>query len=141
MTGVETDPGSHSEGKVFARYLLGVDLQPHLAERYAEACRCLFQEPPAAADAALVRFATGHSWSIAPLDAATALFRPDALLHRKILVLAAILEATPDHADRFLPKSKPLPSLLLTIAWVGISSAISIAIGLPLMLLAQRARA
>lgn len=138
--GITTDPGPRAESALFSRYLLGVNAPPHLSERYDAACARLFPEPPAPADAALLSFARRHPWSIAPLDAAAALIRPGSLLRRKILVMAAILETTPDHADRFLPKARPVPALLLTIVWVGITSVVYAAIGLPLIYLAQRAR-
>ncbi len=42
-------------------------------------------------------------------DAGLALVRPSSVLRRKLLVMVAILEASPDFADQFLPRRLPPP--------------------------------
>lgn len=132
-------PAPAAESVIFSRYLIGVTASAELSDRYALACAALFPEPPSAPDAALVAFALRHPRWIAALDAAAALVRPGALLRRKILVMAAILETTPRHADLFLPRAQSPFGFFLTVMRVGVASAWRAAVGLLLLAVAQRA--
>jgi hypothetical protein len=130
-----------TEAIVFSRYLVGVHPSPEHAARYARACATLFPDPPSAQDASLVAFALRWPWFLGPLDAASALIRPGSLLRRRILVMAAILETTPEHAEKFLPRARSPLGVLWTIAHVGVTSIAQAAVGVPLLALATRARA
>jgi hypothetical protein len=107
------------EGRVFARYLLGRDAAPELIERYAVASRSLLGGPWDPADIALLAFVHRHPWSVSLLDAACGLLRPTGLLRSKLLVMAAILEASPAHAADFLPRASSTPSLVGRVAALG----------------------
>jgi hypothetical protein len=55
-------------------------------------------------------------------DAGLALVRPSSVLRRKLLVMVAILEASPDYADQFLPRRCP-PREALPVAAAVIRGA------------------
>lgn len=113
-----------AEARAFARHVVGVALPEALLARYAEACTRLFPEPPDAIDAALLAFAARHPWSVGPLDAATALLRPASGLRARLLVMAAVLETTPELADAFLPRPTGRVALVGHLGAIGIAAAL-----------------
>jgi len=92
------------EATLIARHLLGETPPSALVARYVEACRELFAGPVDAVDAAMLAFVWRHPWSLGPLDAAAGIRRPAARLRGKVLVMAAILETSPEYAELFLPR-------------------------------------
>src|SRR5512143_1015135 len=92
------------EARRFARYLVGREATEAQVERYVAACRTHFAEPLSPEDAAVLAWARHHPWSIGPLDGAAGLLRPGGTLRNRILLMAAILETTPEFADHFLPR-------------------------------------
>jgi hypothetical protein len=128
-----SDDTLHAEALALGRFIVGRPIAPALVDRYVEAHRHLFEEEADGRDRELVAFAARHPRLLPSLDAALALTRPDALLHRKALLMAAILEASPDHADDFLPRTRSLAGLVALGARVGLRSAVEVAIGLPLL--------
>lgn len=131
-------PGPHAEAVLFSRYLLGQDPPPELADRYAAACAHLFPTHPSPADAAILAYALAHPRALPALDSAAALLRPGSLLRRKVLVMAAVLEATPAGAEHFLPRARTLSGLTSLLFRTAVSAAWNLALGIPLLWLAQR---
>jgi hypothetical protein len=86
-------------------------------------------------------FARRRPWSIGLLDAAAALLDPGGLLRCKVLVMSALLEATPAHADDFLPRSASAPALIWRLASSGTVAVLQAAVGALLYRLVGRARA
>jgi len=129
---------ARDEAALFSRYLLRTDPAPDVVERYADACDRLFPGPPSAADGALVAYARRHPRLLPSLDAAAAILRPGALLRRKILVMAAILEATPGGAEHFLPRANTRAGLAWLLISTGAAAVAHVALGVPLLWLAQR---
>ncbi|MBX3162395.1 MAG: hypothetical protein KF773_40900 [Deltaproteobacteria bacterium] len=123
------------EAVVFSRYLVRAAPSEALIERYCAANRELFaHEAPSAADAAVLAFARDHAWAVAPLDAGHALLGPASLLRKKLLVMTAILETTPEYAARTEPRAVALPMLGLRLAAAGVAMAAGAAAGLALTL-------
>lgn len=128
-----------AECRLFTRYLLGAEPRVGLVERYAAAHRHLLPdagEPPCRE----LGFVRRHPRSLPFLDAALGLGRTQSLLRRKIYLMAAILETSPDHAGFFLEPPATPARALATLAWCGLATAARLAIGLPLLLLARRPR-
>jgi hypothetical protein len=73
-----------------------------------------------------------HRWSIGFVDAGLAVSRPDSVVRTRLLVLSAILEASPELADMFLPTPKPAIYAAYA-ALVGLRAALKAAIGLVLV--------
>jgi hypothetical protein len=122
----------------FARTLVGRTPPAALVARYAEASRTLFPTPASDADEAIVAFACRHPWSTSLLDAACGWLRPGARLREKILVMAAVLETTPEFADEFLPRTAPPVALAARLAGLGILAAVRAAAGILLLPIATR---
>ena len=117
------------ECRVITRYLLGQEPPQDLIQRYIEANSILFTGETSRSDLAVVAFVQRNPWSLPFIDAASALFRPNSLLRNKILVMIAILEATPQFADVFIPEPFSIPQFVWRMAGYGISSMAKFLIG------------
>lgn len=92
---------SRAEASLFGRYVLGRAIDQRSADLYVRAAQSLGYS----GDDAVVRFVLQVPWSLWPFDALLALLRPDALLRKKLLLMAAILETQPQYGDDFLPRT------------------------------------
>lgn len=124
------------EAQIFSRYLIGADPTPEMIDRYIRAQATLFGGSEGASDRALCEFARRHPWSLPFLDTASLLV-PQALLRKKLIVMAAILEASPEFADMFLSKPVTPLYLRLRLMAIGMKSAFKFLLGLPILLIAR----
>ena len=129
------------EGRLFGRYLVGREPPPELVVRYREANRILLGGSALGSEVAVVAFARRHPWSIPFLDTAAGILRPGSLLRNKILVMAAVLEASPAFADEFLSRTVHPASLVLRVLALGTLAALRAAVGMLLYVAAARSRA
>ena len=115
------------EGRVFSRYLVGREASAGLLRRYAAACRELLPEQPGRGH--VVAFASRRPWSLPFLDAAESLLDRDGPLRQRLLLMLALLEATPEHAELFLPRPRSFPALVLRTATGAAVAAFTILVG------------
>ncbi len=119
--------GDPREFRILSRYLIGARPSRQLAERYERACSSLFRDGTRsrALNAAL-------RWPVlaGPLDAACGLLAPDDALRQRLLVAAAILETTTEHAERFLPRHRSRAAIAVLVAWHGTRAAANVAVGI-----------
>lgn len=120
------------EGRLFSRYLVGKVAADPILQRYARAVKELFGGE---AESPALRFAKRHRWALPLLDAACGLARPDDALRRRLLVMAAVLETTPEHAEAFLPRPVPRGRLIAGLAVSATAAALKAILGLPLLFL------
>jgi len=116
------------EAAVFGRYLIDRDPPSHLVRRYVEACRVALP-PTEDGDENVVRLAVLRPWLLPSLDAVTALVRPKSRLRQKLLLMASILEASPDFADLFLPERCSPVRLALRAAACGVTTVVKLVAG------------
>ena len=136
-----SDQALAAEAHAFGRYLVGRPPPAELVARYRDASRVLFTAPVTPAEAAVVGFVRRHPWSVSLLDAATGLLRPASLLRSKILVMAAILETSPEFADDFLFRPVHPLVLALRVAGLGLLVVGRVLVGMALYPAAARSRA
>jgi hypothetical protein len=129
------------EGRLFGRYLVGRQPPPELVVRYREANRILLGGSAPGSEVAVVAFARRHPWSIPFLDSAAGLVRPGSLLRNKILVMAAVLEASPTFAEEFLSRTVHPVSLVLRVLGLGTLAVARAAVGVLVYAAASRSRA
>jgi NADH dehydrogenase len=125
------------ECRLFARYLLDVDPPDLLIERYVAAHQRLLGGPEASPSCRELRFVHRHPRALPFVDAALGLRDRQSVLRKKILLTAAILEASPLYADFFLERSVDPLRTFLALSWCGFTSAAKLPIGIPLLLLAR----
>jgi hypothetical protein len=138
--GVSEEADLELEAWVFGRYLIGTPPPPKLTRRYASACRTLLTDKPRPQDASVVRFVRRQPWSAPFLDAASGLLAPRGLLRTKVLIMAAILEASREFADEFLPREDPVGRVRLValLAGIGLVAAARTLLGAALYPIATR---
>ena len=115
-----SDEDLAAEARVFARYLVGRDAGPAHVARYVAASRTHFPDPLVPEDAAVLAWVRRHPRSVGMLDAAAGLLRPGGALRNRILLMAAVLETTPDFADDFLPHHVGPLDLALRVGVAGV---------------------
>lgn len=130
----------HNEARALGRFILGAPVDAEFVERYAAAhAHVLRVLPPSRrGDAAIVALGVKRPALLPFLAAASAVRARDGLLHKKSLLMAAILEASPRYADEFLPRSTGPVRLVLMLGWTGAITAIQVAIGWPLLWMVGR---
>ncbi len=114
-----------AEARSFAHYLLRVEADPGLRQRYAAAVRTRFAN---AIDGDLT-FVRRHRWALPFVDAATAVVRPRSQVRQRLLLMAALLETSPQHAEFFLAPPPPRLALLLGLGARAFSSAAKLLAG------------
>ena len=122
------------ECRLLTRYLLDRDPGPDIRERYAAAHEALHLH----SDEPEVRFLHRHPRLLPLLDAAAGVLRPQSLLRKKVYLMTALLEATPEHADFFLQQPNGVWPSLAGLFWQGLRGAAKALLGIPLLLLARR---
>jgi len=127
------------EARIFARYLVRAAPPADVADRYALAVARLLPAPDPDRDRALLAFVRRHPWSVGALDAATALVAPQSRLRQRLLIMAALLETTPEGAAEFLPREAGLGRLVLALPAIGLAAVGRVVLGLVLFPLATRA--
>lgn len=123
---------AEDEARIFARYLMGTAPPAEVVARYTDAVARLFSDPDSGRDQALLAFVGRHPWSVGCLDAAAALVARDSRLRQRLLVMAAVLETTPEGAAAFLPREPGLGALLLRLPVIGLAAAWRLVAGLVL---------
>jgi hypothetical protein len=137
--GLVLDPALHEtalarEARFVGRYLVGRVPGPDVVSRYMAASRRLFPEPHPPGDAEVVAFVRRHPWTLGLLDAASGLLRPSGVLRGKVLVMAAVLETSPDFADEFLPRVLSPLGLCVRVGSAGVKAVTKAVAGLVLHL-------
>lgn len=123
------------EFALLTRFLIGSVPPARFRARYESGCRALFGDP--APRSAALRLALRHPVLLPLLDAGCALRRREDPLRQRLLLLTAILEASPEYADVFLPRTLTWPKLLIALPLRG-AFAVAKAIGGATLLLAVR---
>jgi hypothetical protein len=121
------DGGVRDEARRFGAYLLSFDPPDGAVQLYVTAMNALDLAIPDA-DRRLLAYMVRHRWSIGFVDAGLALRRPSSAIRTKLLTMSAILEATPELADLFLPAPQRLPYAGYA-AFVAIRAACKAAVG------------
>jgi hypothetical protein len=105
------------------------DPPEELIARYVAASEEIFPPLPTADGAALLAFVDRHPGTLPFVDAAAGVLRPGSLLRKKILLMAAILEASVHHTREFLAPPPGRGRTLLALSWYAFSAGIKFAIG------------
>jgi hypothetical protein len=124
-----TDP-LETESLAISQYLLAVRPGRDLVQRYRDANAELCPEQPAWQDRAMLDFVRRHPRSLPLFDAASGVLRPHSLLRRKILVMMAILETTPQFAAHFDTENAGRLQVLAKLGAYGLRSVVTTVAGL-----------
>ena len=125
------------EAVLFGRYLVDRAPSEELIERYARANAVLFEQG-SAADRVTLDFVRRHPWSISMLDASAGVIGGNSLLRKKLLLMTAIVETTPELVERTEPRSLGLPLLALHVGTAGARTVFNVVSGLALQMMLRR---
>jgi len=94
-------PSTKHQVDTLAHYLIGRAIDnPNIYKLYNE----VVSNQQQALEDKLIAFAFNHPKTIPSLDAALVFLRPQSELRRRIYIVFAVLEATPEYTRFFLPK-------------------------------------
>ncbi|WP_447986178.1 NAD-dependent epimerase/dehydratase family protein [Nitrospira sp. Nam74] len=98
------DPAILRDAALISRYLLHITASPELQYRYASAIQRLNIRFDRDEDR-LWRIIERYPRTLRMIDGGLAFLQPQGGIRRKIYTMLAILEASPEHCDHFLPKT------------------------------------
>jgi hypothetical protein len=105
---------------IFTRYLVGHPASDNIVTRYAETFANDLLEGP---DEQLLSFITRHPRSTGLIDAGLCLSRPNSEVRRRLYTTLALLEASPEYTDAFLPKKRSV-WYLAYLCWSGLRAVL-----------------
>jgi hypothetical protein len=129
------------EARCFAAYLVDREPPAALIERYRRANEELLPEPAVGQDRALMDLVHARPSLLPLLDGASGLLRPASLLRRKLLVMLALLETTPELAGWFEPPARGWARTIASLIGQGALGVLQLAAGLliwPMVLVRAR---
>lgn len=129
------DNDLRTEARVFGRYLVGEAPSEVLVERYCAANHAIEEVQ---GDDEIVAYVRQHPWSVSLLDAAAGLTAVGSLLRKKLLVMTAIVETTPELIEKTEPRSVGLPQLAVRLGVAGVRTAFEVTAGLALSAMVKR---
>ena len=121
------DPAVRAEAVAFGSYLTGASPSEAEIRRYVAAVHS-GRFPVEGRDLRTLAFVARHPRILGLVDGGLGLRRPRSGVRVRILVMAAILEASPTHVDDFLPQRRS-PLYLFAMAVVAARAAIRGAVG------------
>lgn len=89
------------------------------------------------ADHKLLAYIEKHPWSLGVIDAGLPYLKPYSEVRRRLYIMLAILEASPDYFDAFLPQKRS-PLYLIYIAYSGLRAIAKAVLGLVLIKVVTR---
>ena len=128
---LEHDQALLREAALIARYLLGIALGSELQIRYAKAIERLKIQLDQE-ELRLWRIIERHPKTLRMIDGGLAIIKPHGGIRRKIYTMLAILETSPEHCSRFLPKTWTVFDAFKFIA-IGASAGVTTFLGLILI--------
>ena len=124
-------PSLEKECRVFTRYLLGVEADAAVIDRYQAAMAALpTLTIESAWDRALLSLARTGTFGVRCADSFAALFAKSSMLRKRLVMLLAILETRApyfEHIDR--PIGGSLPLVIARVALSGTTSALLLVVG------------
>jgi hypothetical protein len=118
-------------GQAIARHLVGEAALPEEIARWREAVRVHGAGAERERDRRLWSLIARRPALIGVVDAGLALFDPHGPVRHRLFLMLAILEASPGHTARFLPRPYPrlaLAGLALRMALAALRSALGLAL-------------
>jgi len=118
-----------SEAQLFAHYLIGRLANSQTVRLYEAA---MADSKPDKTDKKLLNFMMSHPWSIGLIDAGLVFHNSASEARRRLYVMFAILEASPEYYDLFLP-AKQSPLYIFVIFYSGVRAVVKAGLGIVLV--------
>jgi hypothetical protein len=124
---VDLHDAYREEAELIGRYLMKITPNAVTQALYAQAVSQLNIDLNSGEEK-LWRIAKRYPRTLRVIDGGLAIVNPQSSIRRKMYAMLAILEASPEHCDYFLPKRYP-PAYAVRIAWSAIRSVFIAMIG------------
>lgn len=115
------------EADLIVQYLISTCPSDRVKARYEDAMHTLNVELDAV-DRRLWKIVTRFPFTFRIIDGGLAIVRPTSSIRRKVYIMLAILEASPEYCEYFLPKEMG-PFYVVNIALVGARAVLAAIIG------------
>ena len=119
------------EAELFGGYLLKRPPNENVKKFYIKAVSNTFIEIKGS-DKKVLDFLYRNRWSIGFIDSGLALLYPHSEIRKRIYIMFALLESSPEYVDLFLPKKRNF-LYLFVLFFVGIRSILKSLIGILLL--------
>jgi hypothetical protein len=129
-----------TECSLISRYLIGVDPPQEFKDRYRAGQRALFGEESLESAEPEMKFFRAHPWALPYLDAGAVVLNRESILRKKIILMTAILEASPAYAEFFLHAPEGPLKVWCSLVWQSVRSIVKMIIAVPVFLVARRSR-
>ena len=115
------------EANLFCQYIVGSLPSEKVVERYET---ILHSSPVtiSSEDTKIISFVHKHPRLLGAVDSYAALFMPHSEIRRRLYILFAVLESTPEYSEQFLPKDRGA-LYLFVIAGVSIRTVFRVLLG------------
>lgn len=117
------------EARIITNYLIGKPCTEELVKRYVDANIKQGIQLSSEEQELWRKALRGINWMTC-IDSGLALVRPKSQIRRKIFVMLAILEASVDYCDDFMPKTRSKFQALLLLAVQGVKAVFFAIIGI-----------
>jgi len=121
-------------------YLVDEAPSQEIISRYIMGNSSLLSDPQLEEDLSILNFIRQFEWVLPFMDAACGILRPRSLLRKKILLMVAILEASPYYTNHFLPEVVSLSHFFFSMMRYGVQTGVKVVLGLCIYPIAKRAR-
>ena len=95
------------EAQILSKYLVGRECSTEIANRYAEAVNKLSAGHSASEQTTWQKMLS-NSFYLKMVDSGLAISNPQSTLRKRIFIMLAILEASPDFMESFLPQKRSI---------------------------------
>jgi len=123
----DTSDSPVDEAELLARYLIGMTPAIRVKSLYEKAMLIMNIELDAV-DQRLWKIVVDYPFAIRMIDGGLAIIRPHSLIRKKIYTMLAILEASPEHCECFLPQRSG-PFYIVNILFSGARAVIAGVLG------------
>lgn len=113
------------QARIFTRYLVGRDVSSQATQIYRSA---MSASKASKADQKILDFMIKHPQSIGFIDAGLVFHDSTSEARRRLYIMLAILEASPEYCDLFLPKKRNL-FYLIVVGYAGFRAVIKSILG------------
>lgn len=117
------------EARIFTRYLVGKEVDPQAIRLYENGTK---NSSPNDTDRKLLKFMVAHPHCIGFIDAGLVFHNASSEARRRLYLMLAILEASPEYYDSFLAKKRS-PLYIFIIFYSGTRAVIKAGLGLLLV--------
>lgn len=119
------------EADFFGKYIIKKSPNEYVKQQYVKALQNSASQIQIS-DKKIAEFLYRNQWSLGCIDSGLALLTPHSEIRKRIYIIFALLESSPEYVDYFLPKKRNLFYLFI-LFFVGVRAIVKSLIGVLLI--------